>query len=70
MGGGLRVYLTTDYTDFTDEDKHSHSVILSRAKDPRERTDVGRPLGSFAALRMTGVIVLPVFIRVIRVIRG
>jgi hypothetical protein len=29
------------------------SVILSHAKDPRERTDVCRPLGSFASLRMT-----------------
>ena len=29
-------------------------VILSRAKDPRERTDIRHPPGSFAWLRMMG----------------
>src|SRR6188768_2900715 len=32
------------------------SVILSRAKDPREMADVSHPLGSFARLRMTTVL--------------
>ncbi len=35
----------------------SANVILNRANDPRESTDVRRPLGSFASLRMTMAIV-------------
>src|SRR4051812_18310236 len=38
----------------------SFSVILSRAKDPRERTYIRHRLGSFAWLRMTGKEMAPV----------
>jgi len=51
---GLNERSAFDPSAISQNDGIPSPVILSRAKDPLERTDVRGPLGSFARLRMTG----------------